>query len=160
MYTGRVQRFCSGPNSPMVAFVWNFLVQIQNLKRILVWVENEEALHIARVRKLEEHLQILPAPCNTIYYKYILDPSVFGYDKLWPTALRAILLPVGVERLFERIVVRSDVTSKGFGVGLAVLILDLPFEFLLSLARVASAAFLSLSELKVALHVFLATLTL
>ena len=116
MYTGRVQRFCTGPNSPMVAFVWNFLVQIQNLKRILVWVENEEALHIAWVSKLEKHLQILPAPCNTIYYKYILDPNVFGYDKLWTTALRAILLPICVERLSECIVVRSDIASKGLGV--------------------------------------------
>ena len=116
MYTSRVQCFCSGPHSPMVASIWNFLVQVQNLKRILVRVENEEALHIAGVGKLEKHLQILASPCNIIKYKYILFPSVFGYDKLWTTVLRTKLLPVDEERLFELIVIRSDVTSIGFGV--------------------------------------------
>ena len=117
MYASSVECFCPCPHSPMVASIWNFLVQVQDLKRILVWVKNEEALHIAGVSELEKHLQILAAPCNTIKYKYILFPSVFGYDKLWTTVLRTKLLPVDEERLFELIVIRSDVTSIGFGVG-------------------------------------------
>ena len=38
MYTSSVECFCPRPHSPMVAGVRNFLVQVQDLKRILVRV--------------------------------------------------------------------------------------------------------------------------
>ena len=118
MDTGCVQRFCSRPNNPMVAFIWNFFCQIQNLKWILVWVKNQEALHIRWVCKLVEHLEIISSPCNTLHYIYMFGPFVLGYDELLPAALGTVLLPVCVESLSELTVVLSDVSRKGSGVGL------------------------------------------
>ena len=96
MNTGCVQRFCSRPNNPMVAFVWNFFGQIQNLERVLLRVKNQEALHISWVRELVKHLEIISFPCNTLHYIYMFGPFVLGYDELLPAALGTVLLPVCV----------------------------------------------------------------
>ena len=117
MDTGCVQRLCSRPNNPMVPFVWNFFRQIQNLKRVLLRIKNQKTFHIHWVRELVEQLDIRSSPCNTLHYKDMFGPNVFGDDELLPIALITILLPVCEECLFELTVVLSNISRKGSGVG-------------------------------------------
>ena len=83
---------------------------------------------------------------------------VFRDDEFFMASLGTILLPVCVEQPFDLIVLFPNVSREGFGVWPHSSNFRILFEFFRKEARIPSADLLSLSELKVTLHVRLSML--